>query len=388
MNSIKENIKIALKNFSYGELESQALALFNTLGYCSKKYLTLEPPIKFLEILKENGRILDQEKAIFTEWQTILFYQLTDEEIFTFSNLHGNAESYLFLAIGLQKENYGRSELSKITKEINKQFPMPILILYKHGNTLSLSILDKRNRDKVTLIKGIYFVEPHPIYVEMLYSIHLEKLESKKINSFLKLHEALRNRFTFYEELYLLYLESTRIPCFTKNSNNVKIRSVINLVKKHKIAIISRLLNYLLENSLIKLVINDCFSLKIDPVFEEQINPVFGELTMEIEYINSIKTDERNILVGLNVLLQSELIGINDYVSLDEPFYLPLEVEMMFNLSRKKVDKKDISLYKSFYLPLEVEVLFNRKTGEINKIEIKQGIPIKLNIWWSRIDSD
>ena len=53
-------------------------------------------------------------------------------------------ETYLFFVIELKGDHYIRGNLSSITREVNKVFPMPVMILFKHGNTLTLSVINRR----------------------------------------------------------------------------------------------------------------------------------------------------------------------------------------------------------------------------------------------------
>ena len=53
-------------------------------------------------------------------------------------------ESYFFLALRLDGSSYNRTQLSQITREINKLFPMPAMLLFQHGETLTLSIINRR----------------------------------------------------------------------------------------------------------------------------------------------------------------------------------------------------------------------------------------------------
>jgi len=77
---------------------------------------------------------------------------------------------------------------------------MPVLVLFKHGETLTLALINRRlhKRDeskdvleKVTLIKDINFNQPHRAHIEILYDLSLEELRARqKIDSFIALHQA------------------------------------------------------------------------------------------------------------------------------------------------------------------------------------------------------
>ena len=53
-------------------------------------------------------------------------------------------ESYVFFALKLRESSYTRTQLSNITREINKLTPMPAMILFQHGQTLTLAVINRR----------------------------------------------------------------------------------------------------------------------------------------------------------------------------------------------------------------------------------------------------
>ena len=156
------------------------------LGYYSDKTFDLSPNSadNFLDTFDEKN-IFRKEKALLKNWRSIdIIFQLTDEEIYALGSgqlslqfdTHKKIdnkifESYLFVALKLKKGHYTRTDLSNIAREINKLFPMPVLILFKNGESLTLSVINRRlhKRDtskdvleKVTLIKDIRFNKSPP----------------------------------------------------------------------------------------------------------------------------------------------------------------------------------------------------------------------------------
>src|SRR4030042_760715 len=179
----KEAIEEGLKGFSSLSLEQASLKLFDVLGYRSEKRLVLRPnsPATFLETFAYQ-KPFNKEQALLDDWETVDFlFQLTDAEIqsggqgsLQFSSKGkfegANIESYLFFAITLKKPRYTRTQLSAITRAINRLFSMPVMLLFRHGDTITFSIIRRRihKRDeskdvleKVTLIKDIRFGTPH-----------------------------------------------------------------------------------------------------------------------------------------------------------------------------------------------------------------------------------
>ena len=189
-------------------LRETATALLNTLGYDSEKTLATEDntPGTFLATFDPDNR-LDHDRALLDKWQTAnLLFQLTDEELnlAKVPNLRKVYDpriyqSYLFIAIELTDEAYSRTKLVGITREVNKLFAMPAMLLFKAGDRLTLAIINRRpdKRDaskdvleKVTLIKDINLVNPHRAHIDILFDLALPNLAKHKISNFLDLHNA------------------------------------------------------------------------------------------------------------------------------------------------------------------------------------------------------
>jgi len=209
---LKARIQNALAQCAHGDLLTNALALFAALGYRSDKQIRL-PDNTARGFLAEFGdERFNAANALTDEWRSIdLVLQLTDTEINhtaqrALFDSHGvdrsNYQSYLIFAIELAGAAYARTALAKITREVNKLFAMPALILFKHGNTLTLSVIDRRlhKRDetkdvleKVTLIKDIRLANPHRAHIEILFDLALPTLlERYHPQNFAALHDAWR----------------------------------------------------------------------------------------------------------------------------------------------------------------------------------------------------
>jgi len=213
MNSqeTKRQIEQNLRAFAAGDLKKSALTLFATLGYSSDKQLDLEPNTAtgFMDAFNLHNS-LNAERALVDRWQTVEFLlQLTKDEIsqspqlsmFTAAQVDDTIiESYLFLAIELAPDHYTRTNLANITREVNKQFQMPVLILFKYDATLTFSIINRRlhKRDsgkdvleKVTLIKDINLAQTHRAHIEILFDLSLpELLHNHGFRNFVELHRA------------------------------------------------------------------------------------------------------------------------------------------------------------------------------------------------------
>ncbi|HSB04760.1 MAG TPA: hypothetical protein VLK23_06145, partial [Thermodesulfobacteriota bacterium] len=217
----KEAIQAALAAFESEPLEQASLTLLDVLGYRSEKRLILRPNngATFIETFV-NQRPFNKEQALLDDWDTVDFlFQLTDAEIqsggqgsLQFSSKGkfegANIESYLFFAITLKKPRYTRTQLSAITRAINRLFSMPVMLLFRHGDTITFSIIRRRihKRDeskdvleKVTLIKDIRFADPLRAHIEILNDLSLPALYDEfYFHNFVGLHQAWEKRLDTY----------------------------------------------------------------------------------------------------------------------------------------------------------------------------------------------
>lgn len=215
----KADIETRLRAFRSGALASNTVRLLDALGYRSDKTLDLESSTPD-GLLRTVGRtdFFNRERARPDEWKSVDFlFQITDEEIkaggqaaFGFDSsqvdVHSDRliESYIFFAVELRGESYSRTVLADITREINRLFPMPAMIIFRHGQTLTLSVIDRRlhkrdeSRDvltKVTLIKDIRFDDPLRAHLDILYDLSLPALQDEfHFHNFVGLHLALKKR--------------------------------------------------------------------------------------------------------------------------------------------------------------------------------------------------
>jgi REP element-mobilizing transposase RayT len=239
-------MKSALANFQNLPLKAAARQLLAKLGYQSDKFLAGagSSPQAFLDLFG-SGHAFDQAKALFAEWKTAdLLFQLTDQELsretslFTDTSVKASLlKSYVFIAIELTGSDYARGKFSAIARQINRLFPMPVMVFFKCGAdipvcdsgikadknvrpTLTIAVINRRankldeTKDvlgKVTLISGIDLAQPHRGHLDILASLALPKLvhpQKKPITDFDTLHAAWEQIFNvellnerFYREL-------------------------------------------------------------------------------------------------------------------------------------------------------------------------------------------
>ena len=254
VEQIKLSIKEALQSFAKGNLTEKSLNLFENLGYVTERRAPLHKPTyaEFKDTYIGDKKF-DEAKTKTSEWKYVdLLFQLSKEEVLKQATLFDTKqvertviETYLFFTIELSADEYSRTELSIITREINRLFPMPAMILFKHGKTLTLSVINRRlhkrddNKDvleKVTLIKDIVIENPHRAHIEILFDLTFDELKSKhQFTNFVELHNAWQKTLDtkelnkrFYSELFNWYLWAVRSVNFPNDVNDDKDDMVYN----------------------------------------------------------------------------------------------------------------------------------------------------------------
>ena len=152
-----------------------------------------------LSIHFDPSKTTNAERALLDEWKSIdLLFQLTGDEItlsdqttlgFESSGIDNSIyQSYLFFALKLRGRSYSRTQLSQITREINKLTPMPAMVVFQHGRSLTFAVIDRRlhkrdeSRDvleKVTLIKDINLGDPHRAHIDILFDLSHRQRDSR-----------------------------------------------------------------------------------------------------------------------------------------------------------------------------------------------------------------
>jgi adenine-specific DNA-methyltransferase len=207
-----------LQAFAGLDFKTAALNLFKALGYESQRN----------NINAAELALLQHEEV---SNEPCLLFQLTDENIQVQSSAFQSVEkevkgsiilSYLFVGLELKKANYSRTELIGILRKINKEFALPVLILFKYGEYLAFGVIHRRLHkkdsgkdvfEKVSLIKDIYINEPHRGHLDILNSLAFVNLKPRP-NNFVELHECWRKVLDisvlnekFYVELSGLFTE-------------------------------------------------------------------------------------------------------------------------------------------------------------------------------------
>ncbi|MFB8794086.1 MAG: hypothetical protein U7126_07650 [Microcoleus sp.] len=205
---MKDKISQSIQNLAAGNAAEKIEALFQTLGYSTTRKFELDSnnPNDFLDRFGWEG--INQQRAMFSEWKSVDFlFQLTEDEIKSNGKLgfvskidQNYLQSYIFLAISLRGNHYNRTDLSNITREVNRQSDIPILVLFRHGDCFTLSIINRRPNkletskdvlEKITLIKDINIFQPHRAHIEILFDLSLPQLYKQyQFTNFDQLHDA------------------------------------------------------------------------------------------------------------------------------------------------------------------------------------------------------
>ncbi len=239
MPDIRDSIQSALTSIASVPFRESATNLLSVLGYNSDRTVDLggSDPERFIEFVQSNSSAgaFNLQKALCSDWKSAdLLFQLTDQELSKLSGQlslfeeheiqAGLLQSYLFFAIDLTGDRYARGKLTDIARQINRVFPMPVMVLLKHKSNklpvLSIAVINRRQhkRDaskdvlgRVTIIRDISLAHPHRGHLDILASFAFENLmhpQRLPINSFDALHAAWEEIFNvellnkrFYREL-------------------------------------------------------------------------------------------------------------------------------------------------------------------------------------------
>jgi hypothetical protein len=255
----KKIIKSALQSFGGGDLSQKSLKLYQTLSYNTERQNPFSEKTYhfFKESFLDGDTRFNEVKALVSEWKYVdLLFQLSKDEITPQHGLFVTKrvdrtiiETYLFFVIELSKDHYSRTALSQVTREMNKVFPMPVMVLFKYGQSLTLAVINRRlhKRDerkdvleKVTLIKDISIVNPHRVHIEILFDLSFsELLRVHKFSNFVELHNAWQKTLDtkelnkrFYQELANWYFWAMEHVSFPDDvEKNKDIRNATSLIR-------------------------------------------------------------------------------------------------------------------------------------------------------------
>ncbi len=189
----KEKIKSALAALSTGDFLENAKHLLAVLGYCSERTVELPGTAGgFIQRFPARNKNTETEQEFLNSVESVkLVFQVTSEEIAPTNQPTlfespafdaGYVRSFLFFAIELTDKDYPRGTYAQFTREVNKRFMMPIVVLFRVGNRLTVGFVGRRQHqydpardvlEQVTLIKDIRLDDPHRAHIEVLYELAL-----------------------------------------------------------------------------------------------------------------------------------------------------------------------------------------------------------------------
>lgn len=248
MNDTRSKVQAALKALLSQTTKLAATELYGALGYASRKTVELNgTPASFREFVDRDGRLETKREAQIEKWQRVDFlFQLTNDEIpilaqgtpdmFAGQQDYRTSiiESFVFLAIELTDEEWSRGALAGITREVNRLFPMPAVILFKYGDLASLAVIDRRANEKdgshdvvekrISIVKDINLASPHRAHVDILCDIALGDVKVRDrgtptnfrdlYDGWIEALSAQTLNTRFYRELANWFLWSTKIVEF------------------------------------------------------------------------------------------------------------------------------------------------------------------------------
>ena len=189
----KEEIESALAAIATGDFLENAKHLLTVLGYCSERTLELPGTVDdFIQQFPARNRNTETEQEFIDSVESVqLVFQVTSAEIApndeptlfeTPAFDAGYVKSFLFFTVALKDKDYPRGKYAQFTREVNKRFMMPIVVLFRAGNRLTIGFVGRRQHqldpardvlEQVTLIKDIRLDMPHRGHIEVLFELSL-----------------------------------------------------------------------------------------------------------------------------------------------------------------------------------------------------------------------
>ena len=193
---LRDSIQTALTATAVGDFSQGAQALLEAMGYRSE--LTIPGQTgnveDFIASLPGANQGTKTEQEFLQEATSArILFQITDEEIRgsaqgrlfeTSAFSYSNARSFIFAAVELNDETYPRGRYAAFTREINKRFSMPAVVLFRAASgKITLSFVHRRanKRDStrdvlgsVSLVREIDPAEPHRAHLDILADIALD----------------------------------------------------------------------------------------------------------------------------------------------------------------------------------------------------------------------
>ena len=198
-SSTFDAITSALQGMPAVDFADASRALLAVLGYHSERTLDGQTGTvaDFIEQFPAPHPSTTTEKAFAQQATSVqLIFQVTSDEIDITAQSQemlldadgfdqGLAQSFLFMAVDLKDTRYPRGQYISFTREINKRFPAPTVVLFKTADhLLSLAFVHRRMNQRdpkrdvlgsVSLVREIDPTNPHRAHLDILQELSLEK---------------------------------------------------------------------------------------------------------------------------------------------------------------------------------------------------------------------
>lgn len=195
---LRERISKNMGSINIDHPKPALLNLFSDLGYNTRNNPDLTTPTfnGILPIFDDPNAQIDPQAFHASEWKYVnIIFQFSQVELQNQLRLFEQYEistkeqsAFVFLAISLRQPNYSRSTLSRISREINKKFTIPVICLFLYGDYLTITYVNKRKSkrktnsiitEKVILIKDINTKSPKRGHIEILAGLSLRAIKSR-----------------------------------------------------------------------------------------------------------------------------------------------------------------------------------------------------------------
>ena len=182
----------ALAQMSGADFPNEAERLLDAIGYASTRTL-LDQTGDPADFMRSSPDSKSKDALIAAADSVRLLFQVTESEIG--ERIQGaffpddafnrsNARSFLFIAVELNGASYKRGRYAEFTREINKRFVIPAVVLFRdQDGLLTLAFVHRRANKRhpahdvvgsVSLIREINPADPHRAHLDILADLSLD----------------------------------------------------------------------------------------------------------------------------------------------------------------------------------------------------------------------
>ena len=250
------------------DFPAEAQALLGALGYRSERTLT-DQSGDVADFIAPNPDTNARQEFRREAASVHVLFQVTDEEITEAARFQpsmfqdttfneGNVRSFFFMAVELRGESYSRGKYALLTREVNKRFPAPSVVLFRTvAGLLTLSFVrrrvNKRNPERdvigsVSLVREVRPAYAHRAHLDILAELSLTDrlgwMESRRqprnfdglLAAWLDALDTEELNRRFYRDLFGWFERAVRVASFPTTGPRV-LRA-----EEHVIRLITRML--------------------------------------------------------------------------------------------------------------------------------------------------